>query len=236
MKKTYLGLIPARGGSKGIPRKNVRKLAGEPLISHTIEAARSSKHLDRTVVSTDDREIRAVCEEAGAEVPFLRPAELATDSAPMEPVVEHAVTYLEDEEAYSCDTVVLLQPTAPLRQSRHIDEAVERHGESGRTTLISVCEDHSYRWEEREGGALQLNYTGDASRRQDKSTEYVENGAIYIVDTETFLDQKDLRSGSVELFEMAGEDSVDIDTEFEFWLAEMILRRDADSVPDEWRD
>lgn len=218
----YLGVIPARGGSKGVNRKNVRQFAGRPLIAHTIEAATESDNLDRTIVTTDDAEIRRVAQEHGAEAPFRRPQELATDNAAMGPVVEHAISYLETEEGYTCSGVVLLQPTSPLRTADHIDRAIETHRETAVTTVISGFKDHSYRWRPQEDGAEQLNHTGDANRRQDKTAEYVENGAIYIVDTEHFQAHSDLRSGTVSLFEMSELRSVDIDTEFDFWLAEQI--------------
>jgi N-acylneuraminate cytidylyltransferase/CMP-N,N'-diacetyllegionaminic acid synthase len=220
----YLGVIPARGGSKGVERKNVRQLAGRPLIAHTIEAATGADNLDRTVVTTDDTEIRQVARDHGAEAPFLRPRELATDEAPMAPVVEHVISYLEDEDEYTCSGVVLLQPTAPLRNTNHVDRAIERHRDPGVTTVVSVFEDHSYRWRPGKDSAEQLNYTGEVSRRQDKTPEYVENGAIYIVDTDHFMKHGDLRGGGVRLFEMSQRRSVDIDTEFDLWLAERLVQ------------
>jgi N-acylneuraminate cytidylyltransferase/CMP-N,N'-diacetyllegionaminic acid synthase len=220
----YLGIIPARGGSKGVKRKNIKSLAGRPLIAHTIEAASNADELDRAIVTTDDPEIRRIAQKHGADAPFLRPQELATDEAPMAPVVEHAVSYLENEEDYTCSAAILLQPTAPLRSADHIDHAIETHREPGITTVISTFEDHSYRWQPRENGAKQLNYTSEVSRRQDKTPEYVENGAIYIVDLEQFLVDRDLRGGTVELFEMPSRRSIDIDTEFDFWLAEQLVK------------
>lgn len=219
----YLGVIPARGGSKGVERKNIRSLAGRPLIAHTIEAATNANELDRAIVTTDDSEIRQVAKEYGAEAPFLRPQELATDEAPMAPVVEHAISYLETKEQYQCSAVVLLQPTAPLRNANHIDRAIETHRESGTTTVISAFEDHSYRWRPEEDGAEQLNHTGEASRRQDKTSEFIENGAIYILDTQHFLTNGNLRDGSVRIFEMSQRRSIDIDTEFDLWLAEQSI-------------
>jgi len=220
----YLGVIPARGGSKSVERKNVRELAGRPLIAHTIEAATEADGLDRTVVTTDDPEIRQVARDHGAKAPFLRPAELATDEAPMALVVEHVLSYLKKEEGYTCSGVVLLQPTAPLRNADHVDRAIERHHDSGVTTVVSVFEDHSYRWRPREDSAEQLNYTGEVSRRQDKSPEYVENGAIYIVDTDHFMTHGNIRGGTVHLFEMPRRRSIDIDTEFDLWLAEQVVQ------------
>jgi N-acylneuraminate cytidylyltransferase/CMP-N,N'-diacetyllegionaminic acid synthase len=221
----YFGIIPARGGSKGVERKNIKPLAGRPLIAHTIEAASNADELDRAIVTTDDPEIRQVAQKHGADAPFLRPQELATDEAPMAPVVEHAVSYLENEEDYTCSAAVLLQPTAPLRNANHIDRAIENHREPGITTVISTFEDHSYRWQSQEKEAKQLNYTSEVNRRQDKTPEYVENGAIYIVEVEQFLADRDLRSGSIELFEMPRRRSIDIDTEFDFWLAEQLVEK-----------
>lgn len=219
----YVGIIPARGGSKGVNRKNIRSLAGRPLIAHTIDAANNADELDRAIVTTDDTEIRQVAQEYGGDAPFRRPPELATDEAAMEPVLEHAISYLENEEDYACSAIVLLQPTSPLRTASHVDRAIQRHRESDVTTMISVFEDHSYRWRPGENDAEQLNYTGEVSRRQDKVPEYVENGAIYIIDTEHFLVKGDIRGGTVGLFEMSEQRSVDIDTKFDFWLAERLI-------------
>lgn len=221
-KTDYLGVIPARGGSKGVERKNIRPLADRPLIAHTIDAALNAENLARTVVSTDDSEIRSIAQTHGADVPFIRPKNLATDDAPTAPVLEHALDYLEENEDFTCSGVVLLQPTSPLRTAAHVDRAIELHQESAYTTVISVSEDHSYRWRSKGDRAEQLNYTGDTHRRQEKPPEYVENGAIYIVDTKHFHKHIDLRGGSVGLFEMDERYSVDIDTEFDFWLAEQI--------------
>jgi len=220
----YVGIIPARGGSKGVDRKNIRSLAGRPLIAHTIDAANDADELDRAIVTTDDTEIREVAREYGGDAPFRRPPELATDEAAMAPVVEHAISYLEDEEDYTCSAIVLLQPTSPLRTASHIDRAIQRHRESDVTTVVSVFEDHSYRWRPQEDGAEQLNYTGEVSRRQDKVPEYVENGAIYIADVEQFLAHGDLRGGTVGLSEMSERRSIDVDTEFDLWLAEQLVQ------------
>jgi len=221
----YLGLIPARSGSKGVERKNIRILSGESLISHTIRSANEAQNLDRIIVTTNDEEIKSVAESHDAEVPFLRPEELATDETPMYPVIEHALRYLEMEDGYTPEAVVLLQPTSPLRTAEHIDGAINTHRNEAVTTVISVYPDHSYRWRPDVHGATQLNYTGSASRRQDKQPEYVENGAIYVTETLHFLDEGELRGECVGLFEMSKSESIDIDTEFDFWLAETIKQR-----------
>jgi N-acylneuraminate cytidylyltransferase len=119
-----LGLIPARGGSKGIARKNLTCLAGRPLIAHTIESAKKASSLDRVIVSTDDEEIAAVARSFGAEVPFMRPAELAEDATPDLPVFVHALEWLQQHEGYTPAFVAHLRPTSPLRTAQHIDEAV----------------------------------------------------------------------------------------------------------------
>jgi len=225
MSGKYLGLIPARGGSKGVPRKNVRELDGRPLITYTIDAALSAERLDRVLVSTDDEEIRSVSREAGAETPFLRPAKLATDEAPTEPVIHHALDFLSESEGYSPDAVVLLQPTSPLRDDEAIDGALERFDGSGATSLVAVTEDHSNRWRHTDEGAKQLNYTGEVTRRQDKEPEYVENGAIYVTDREAFLKTGRIRVGETALFVMNDRDSIDIDTEFDLWQVEQFMTR-----------
>ncbi len=121
-----LGIIPARGGSKGVPGKNTRLLAGKPLISYTIEAALKSKFIDRLIVSTDDEEIAKVAEKYGAEFPFLRPANLAQDDTPDQPVFQHAIKILKIQDDYEPDIVLNLRPTTPLKTSHTIDKVVEK--------------------------------------------------------------------------------------------------------------
>lgn len=222
MTENFLGVVPARSGSKGVQKKNIKKLAGKPLLGHTVESAVNAETLDRVIVSTDDEQMRSVAKTAGAEVPFLRPDRLATDEAPTEPVVEHALSYLESESGYIPDAIVLLQPTSPLRDADDIDEAVQRYQDTNATSLVSTTVDHSNRWRQTPDGAEQINYVG-AGRRQEKSSEFVENGAIYITDTAAFLETTDFRAGTTALYEMDQRKSVDIDTEFDFWLAEQIL-------------
>lgn len=223
MSGNILGLVPARGGSKGIRRKNIRDVAGVPLIGHSIRAANGAEAIDRTLVSTDDEEIRSVARKYGAEVPFLRPAELAVDETPMEPVIQHAVEYVRSSWGGKWDTLALLQPTSPVRDSADIDGAVERFHERKADSLVSVYEDHSYRWERTEDGGRRKNYRGDRKRRQEKSPEFVETGGIYIVDIDTFLRTGNLQTGRTELYVVDRSTAVDIDTDFELWLARQIL-------------
>lgn len=217
-----LGLIPCRGGSKGIPKKNVKDVAGEPLLSHTVRASRQADRIDRTVVSTDDSEIKQAAIEAGADVPFDRPAKLATDEAAIEPVVVHALEVLQEEY----ETVALLQATSPLRAATHIDQAIEKYYSDSADSLVAVSEANSYRWRETPDGAEIINYE-TRKRRQDKEPEYVESGALYLVDTERFLESRDLQTGTTTLYVLDQVSALDIDEPFELWLAEKIL--------EEWR-
>ncbi len=133
-----LGLVPARGGSKGIPGKNLAVLGGKTLVTRAVQSGLESRFVNRVILSTDSEAIAAEGKRAGAGVPFMRPAELAADSAPTAPAVRHALTWLEENEGYRPDILVLLQPTAPLRQARHVDEAVALLVESGARSVVSV--------------------------------------------------------------------------------------------------
>jgi len=215
-----LAVIPARGGSKGVKRKNIRDLDGRPLIAFTIDAARMSSAVDRVVVSTDDQEIADIAAATGAEVPFIRPAELARDDTPTEPVLTHALNELDEE----FDQFVLLQPTSPLRTANHVTEAVEKYTSSEATSLLSVHQSKNYRWQYTAEGAEQINFGGDRSRRQDKQPEFAENGAIYITDVEAYLQTENLMYGQTELYKISERSAVDIDTPFDLWLAEQILQ------------
>jgi CMP-N-acetylneuraminic acid synthetase len=220
-----LGLIPCRGGSKGIRRKNIQPVAGEPLLAHSVRASLGADAIDRTVVSTDDAEIAAAAREAGADTPFDRPDELATDEAPVEPVIEHAIEQVSgDSERY--DTLVLLQATSPLRTAADVDAAVDHYYAEGADSLVAVSEDHSYRWRRTTDGAERLNYDS-RKRRQEKFPEYVESGALYAVDVPQFLETGDLQTGRTALYVLDEISALDIDRPYELWLADKILR--------EWR-
>jgi CMP-N-acetylneuraminic acid synthetase len=188
-----LGVITARGGSKGIPGKNLRPLAGKPLLAHTIDTARDSGAFDRLILSTDDPKIADVARGYGSDVPFLRPSELARDDTPHLPVIKHAVEWLEQHEAYSADAVMILQPTSPLRRAGDICTAIDLFGESGADSLVSVSEVPAHfnpmrtvRVDDR--GFARLFVTGEPvrariNRRQDMPTAWTMNGAIYLCRT-----------------------------------------------------
>lgn len=218
-----VAIIPARGGSKGIPGKNTKELAGKPLIAYTLEATLSSKLRDRVVVSTDDKEIAGIAERYGAKV-IMRPAELATDTAPTEPVLEHAVKWLEEYEIYKPDIIVLLQPTSPLRNREHIDEALSMFLGNDYDSLLSVCPTHAFLWSVGENGACSINYDfKNRQRRQDIVPEYRENGAIYITKYEVLMREHNRLGGKIGLYVMSEEDSLEIDTEFDFWLCQQVI-------------
>ena len=229
---TTLGLIPARGGSKGVPGKNVRALAGRPLVAWTIETARACARIDRLVVSTDDERIAEVCRRSGAEVPFLRPAELAADDTPDRPVYDHAVDWLAGSDGYRPDAVVWLRPTAPLREPGDIDRALDLLVETGCDTVRSVCraEHHPYWMRTLDGDRLRplLDAADDAvfHRRQLLPAVYRLNGAVDVVRCSSAAERGELFAGDVRGYVMPPERSVDLDTELDFALAELLAERD----------
>jgi CMP-N-acetylneuraminic acid synthetase len=186
-----LGLVTARGGSKGLPGKNLRPLAGKPLMAYTIEAARASGSFDRVVLSTDDAGIAAAGRACGCDVPFIRPPELARDETPHLPVVQHAVRWLEEREGYRPDAVMILQPTSPLRRPEDIREAVALLERSGADSVVGVCpvpdHDHPMRTVSIDASGLAtLFVTGEPlgsriNRRQDMPQAWTMNGAIYLL-------------------------------------------------------
>src|SRR3989338_1584602 len=133
-------IIPARGGSKRVPRKNIKLLKGKPLISYAINAAKQSKYIDRVIVSTDDQEIARVAKKYGAEVPFMRPADLATDTALGLPVIQHAINYVESVDKDEVNFVVVIQPTSPMVLSQDVDSAIEQIVKTKANSCVSVCE------------------------------------------------------------------------------------------------
>jgi len=192
-KPTVLGVVTARAGSKGIPGKNTRRLAGKPLIAYTIESALASGAFDRLILSTDDEEAARIARELGCEVPFTRPAELSADDTPHLPVMQHAVAWMRDEQRYEPDWVMILMPTSPLRKPVHIVESIALALQSGADSVVSVDEIPPHFNPMRaltidEGGWARL-LVGDRPvkrrpvRRQDLPQAWVFNGAIYLFRT-----------------------------------------------------
>ena len=230
--RRVLALIPARGGSKGLPHKNVAPLGGQPLIAWTIAAARDAAPVDDVVVTTDDDEIARVASAAGARVPFRRPAALAADGSHMAEVVEHALAALaQDGETY--DWLLLLQPTSPLRTAAHVDEAFARLTASKGRAVVSVCEaEHSPRWTAELPPDGSMAAFGDAvatrANRQELGTFYRLNGAIYLADVDYWRAQAGFLGPATYAYVMAQEDSVDVDRRLDLDLAALLLaRRDA---------
>lgn len=222
-----LGLVPARGGSKGLPGKNIAPLAGRPLIAYTLEAARASRHLDRCVVSTDCEAIARVCRECGGDVPFLRPPELARDDTPTMPVVLHALAALG--EPY--DAVLLLQPTSPLRTPADIDAAIEMlAADPSADSVISVVrvgDRHPSRMKTiRDGLLIDPPFVErfEGQRRQDLEEFYVRNGSIYLTRTSVLRDQQSFKGHRCLAFVMPEERSVNIDERVDLLLAAVLLR------------
>ncbi len=191
----FLGIIPARGGSKRLPGKNILPLKGKPLIEWTINAGKESKYLDVVCVSTEEKDIAEISLQVGAEVPFLRPPELATDSASTIGVVEHCIGFYKNSREAEYDFVVLLQPTSPLRTAADIDSAIKYLIEKKADAVVSVCEsEHSPLWSNTLPSDLSMNdfLSGDLlNRRSQELPKYYRlNGAIYIAKTKIFLAEK----------------------------------------------
>lgn len=222
-----LVVIPARGGSKGILRKNIKFLNGKPLIQYTIEAARTVFDDAVIYVSTDDEEIKSVVESLGLKVPFLRPAALATDTAGTYEVLLHAIECAENSD-YSPDTLILLQPTSPFRNARHINEALHLHDDSCEM-LVSVKETKSNPYyvlrEENEQGWLVKSKEGNFTRRQDCPKVYELNGAIYIIKVAALKAKPIHEFTRVRKYEMDELSSHDIDSELDWRLAEVLISK-----------
>jgi N-acylneuraminate cytidylyltransferase/CMP-N,N'-diacetyllegionaminic acid synthase len=228
-RKLYVvAVIPARGGSKGLPGKNIVPLMGKPLICYTIEAAKNSKYVTRIIVSTDDEKIAKIAKENGAEVPFLRPADLAKDETPSLPVVQHAVKYIEDAEGCIMDVIVLLQPTSPLRNETYIDDAVEKILGTGADSVITVCrvKQHPYWNFIAKGDSLCPFIRNDVNptRRQDLPETYAPNGAVYVVRRDVLFNQNSILGKDIRAVVMPVEESIDIDGYFDLFIAEMTLK------------
>ena len=219
-----IAIITARGGSKGLPRKNVLPFCGKPLIAHTIEAAKNSSAIDRIIVSTDDEEIADISREFGAEVPFMRPAELASDTASSRDVILHTLLFLE-AEGRPVDAFCLLQPTSPLRTSADIDGAYRIFQEKNADSVLSITPyDHPVQWavELQNNGILRSSGYGKAGRRQDLIEYYRPNGAVYMFRTEFFKNSVGYVGVNSYGYIMPPERSVDIDTQLDFVVAETI--------------
>jgi CMP-N,N'-diacetyllegionaminic acid synthase len=218
-----LGLIPARGGSKGIPRKNIRPIAGKPLIAWSIDAALGSSLLAGVMVSTDDADIAAAARELGALTPFLRPAALAQDTTPGVDPVLHAL-----QELPAFDAVMLLQPTSPLRTRADIDACIEHAQRLQAPCVVSVCEpDQHPGWMYTINARQQLRPVVDGqpvTRRQDLPQVFAANGALYFAHRDWLQRTRTFIAPDTVAFVMPRERSIDLDTLFDWKIAEMLLQ------------
>ena len=230
-----LAVITARSGSKGLPGKNLRLLNGRPLIGHTIDTARASRAFDRVIVSTDDEAIAAGARFLRAEVPFMRPAELAQDETPHLPVLQHAVQWLRENERYEPDAVMLLQPTSPLRTVTHIRESTALLERSGADSVVSVSEVPAHFNPMRTlrvdaDGFATLYVTGEPvrrriNRRQDMPTAWTMNGAIYLFRTFVLdASEPSLYGERTAAYVMAHEFGISIDSLDDWNNVEKALR------------
>jgi CMP-N-acetylneuraminic acid synthetase len=229
-----LGLITARGGSKSIPRKNIAPLGGRPMLAYTCDAALGSREVTRVVLSTDDEEIAETGRQCGVEVPFMRPPELALDNSSSISVARHAVEWLEKNDAFIPDIVLLLQPTSPLRRADHIDEALSKMKESGADTIVSVIEvPHRfspYSVMQFKDGWLsdfwQSTLNFDRYRRQDMPVLYARNGpALLAAKTRVIMEENSFYGSRIAPFVMDRVESIDIDDQFDLEMAEWIISK-----------
>lgn len=230
-----VAIIPARGGSKGLPGKNTLPLLGKPVLAYTAEAAHGAKTLSRIILSTDSEEIAQVGRECGVEVLFLRPCNLSTDTAHPTEVLEHALSYLEETESYYADVVVTLQPTSPLRKSIDIDSTVDLLlSQAELDSVITVEEVHIPPfWMFREQEGLLKPFVNDGAnysllRRQDLEQVYQQNGAVYATRRWLLRNQKIIFSaydgGNTGYISMDSISSLQIDTPSDFQIIEAVLR------------
>lgn len=220
-------VIPARGGSKGLPGKNIRQLGGKPLICHAIDLARQFTSPENIYVSTDDPAIAAVVEDYGTKVPFMRPASLSDDKAGMREVLLHALDHAISQ-GIPCKTILLLQPTSPFRTLRHIREAAELF-DTATDMVVSVAESHHNPYfslfEENTDGFLQKSKPGVFLTRQECPKAYYFNGAVYFINCETLRQMPIAKFGHVRKYVMDDLNSIDIDTPLDWAVCETILEK-----------
>lgn len=217
-----LCLIPARGGSKGISRKNCRSFAGHPLVAWSIKQARASDLVDRVIVSTDDEEIATISRQYGAEVPFMRPASASSDTASTESVIEHVISCLRENEGDEPDRIVLLQPTSPIRRKSLVSDCLKRFLDSGADSLLSVSPSSIFLWSDMQDPKAYYDFKC-RPRRQDipaSSRLFEENGSVYVFSTEGFASSQNRLFGKIALFECVSEEGLDIDDSQDWFLAE----------------
>jgi CMP-N,N'-diacetyllegionaminic acid synthase len=226
-----LAVIPARGGSKGVPRKNIRPVGGQPLIAYTIRTALAARHLFyRIIVSTDDHEIASVARKYGAEVPFMRPAELARDESPTVSVLQHAVRFIEQQDRVLLDWVCLLQPTEPFRTVDDLEHGLQLGFAGDCDSVISVTQVfavHPILMKRIENNRI-LHFCieeKEGTRRQDyQPPAYMRNGAIYLTRRDVLIEKSSIWGDIIRPYIMPPERSVSIDSELDLKLVEILMQ------------
>ena len=219
-----LAVIPARGGSKGIPHKNIRPLAGKPLVAYSIEEAQQSRYINRVIVSTDDAEIAAISRQFGAEVVW-RPAEISGDSASSESALLHTLETLKQNEGYQPDLLVFLQCTSPLTQAEDIDGTIQALLDDRADTALAVIPFHYFLWRKPvTNNAEGINHDKRIRPlRQEREQQYLETGAVYVMRTAGFIQARHRFFGKTVLYEMPAERRLEIDDPVDFQVAEVLL-------------
>ena len=225
-----LAVITARGGSKGLPGKNIRPLGGKPLLAYTVEAAKQSRFLTHLVLSTDDLQIAALGRELGVEVPFIRPTELAQDDTPHLPVMQHAINFMEDKLNERFTHTVILQPTSPFRTVDDLDCTIKLLLETGADSAVSIVEikdKHPLKAKRLEGSRILPYFAAEpeGARRQDLPRAYRRSGAVYAMRRATIMDEGRLFGDHVVGHEVPWERSIDIDDELDWLQAEYMWRK-----------
>lgn len=226
--KTVLAVIPARGGSKGLPGKNGREICGRPLIAWSIEQAKHCDDIHRIVVSTDDEQLAKFALEYGAEVPFMRPVELASDTTSTIDVIFHALDWFKEYENYRPEYILLLQPTSPLRSEKDIEGAMQVLVAKNARAVVSVCESDHHPWW---SNTLPANRNMKDflrpeilnKRRQDLPNFYRLNGAIYLAEIDYLFKYNGFFGPETFAYEMPKERSIDIDSAMDFKLASLFI-------------
>jgi YrbI family 3-deoxy-D-manno-octulosonate 8-phosphate phosphatase len=220
-----IAIIPARGGSKGVPRKNIKMIAGHPLVAHSIMLAQKSPSISRIFVSTEDAEIAGIVKSYGAEV-VPRPLEIAHDKATSTSALLHAINYLRDTENYEADLIVFLQPTSPYRQPDDIENAIKKLKEDNADSLLSTSPFHGFLWRDHDGKFDSYNYDHTKRpRRQDAPKDMVENGSIYVLKPWVLRDLNDWLGGKITYYEQGLFETFQIDEPDDFLLIETIMEK-----------
>ena len=230
-KYNILGVITARGGSRGIPSKNIKELGGKPLICYSINPGNESKLITHLIVSTDDKEIAEVAKKCGGYVPFIRPKELAEDKTPHLPVMQHAVKFMEEKEGIIFDYVVILQPTSPFRNAEDIDVTLKKLIDTGADSAVSLSQvddsNHPYKMRKFKGEMLEqiCGHLGEAGnyRRQDQETFYKWNSSVFAAKRDTYMVKNSLYGDTLTGVLTSDERKLDIDNEDDWNKAEKML-------------